>query len=48
MKVVFCNGILEFTQDNEDEKIFCVVGTIYGDGDSFSCFKTEEEIKGEG
>ena len=43
-----CNGILEFTQDNKDEKIFCVVGTIYGNGDSFARFMTEEEIEEEG
>ena len=43
-----CNGILESTQDNKNEKIFCIVGTIYGNMDSFARFMTEEEIEEEG
>lgn len=42
------NGILSFEQENEQEKIFCIVGTIKGDGENFARFITEKEIDKEG
>ena len=47
MKTKYENGILSFVEDSEDEKIFCVTGTKYGDGDRFVRFMTEEEINKE-
>jgi len=40
-------NMLTFEQENENEKVFCVVGTIYGDGESFCRFMTEKEIADE-
>jgi len=47
MKTKYENGILSFTEDSEDEKIFSVIGTKYGDGDRFVRLMTEIEVKEE-
>ena len=47
METKFEKGILTFKEDSKDEKIFCAIGTKYGDGDRFVRLMTKEEIKKE-
>ena len=47
MKTKYENGILCFSENSNDEKIFSVNGTKFGDGDRFVRLMTEEEIKKE-
>lgn len=47
MRTKFENGILSFNE-MPNEKVFCVMGTIFGDGDRFVRLMTEEEINQDG
>ena len=47
MKTKFDNGILSFNEMS-NEKVFCVMGTVFGDGDRFVRLMTEEEINRDG
>lgn len=47
MRTKFDNGILSFNE-MPNEKVFCVMGTIFGDGDRFVRLMTEEEINQDG
>ena len=47
MRTKFDNGILSFNEMH-NEKAFCVMGTIFGDGDRFVRLMTEEEINQDG
>ena len=47
MRTEFDNGILSFNE-MPNEKVFCVMGTIFGDGDRFVLPMTEEEINQDG
>lgn len=47
MKTKYENGLLTFSEDSENEKIFSVNGTKYGDGDRFVRLMTEKELKEE-
>lgn len=46
MTTKYENGILSFMEE-QNEKVFCVMGTTFGDGDRFVRLMTEEEIKRE-
>lgn len=46
MKTKYENGILSF-EEMPNEKVFCVTGTVHGDGDRFVRLMTEEEVKKE-
>ena len=47
MRTKFDNGILSFNE-MPNEKVFCVMGTIFGDGDRFVRLMAEEEINQDG
>ena len=44
MKTNFDGKILSFEMDDYREKIFAVLGTVYGHGDSFVMLMTEQEL----
>ena len=46
MTTKYENGFLSFTEE-QNEKVFCAMGTIFGDSDRFVRLMTEEEIKRE-
>lgn len=47
MRTKFENGILSFNE-MPNEKVFCVMGTVFGDGDRYVRLMTEEEINHDG
>lgn len=47
MRTKYENGILSF-EEMPNEKVFSVMGTVFGDGDRFVRLMTEEEIKHDG
>lgn len=45
MKVKYDNdAMLTFEQDNDDEKIFALCGTKFGDGENFVMLAKEDEL----
>ena len=45
MKVEYKNKMMTFETENEDEKVFCFLGTKFGDGENFATFVTEDELE---
>lgn len=44
MKTKYENGILSFERDGK-EKVFCLMGTIFGDGERFCKLITKQEAE---
>ena len=44
MTTKYENGILSFMEE-QNEKVFCAMGTIFGDGDRYVKLMTEEEVR---